>query len=135
VWALPTQKRHTPFGRVPFLYPLRKDIMKILHQLTRAQTDHLVALCSQHLTLTGDVSNYARGRQRSWLRHEAPLSDARAWRHGQPKYTSYGTKLLEICSQISFVPEVGLASLGGEITRLTVTPLMPTGEPSASTWA
>ncbi len=89
--------------------------MRILHQLTQTQIDYLVALCSQHLTLTGDVSNYARGRQRSWLRHEAPLSDARPWRTANQNQELWD-EIQEICHQISFVPEVGLASIGGEIT-------------------
>jgi len=93
----------------------RKDIVNILHQLTRTQIDRLVNLCSRHLTLTGDVSNYARGRQRSWLRHEAPLSDARPWRSANQNDELWN-EILEICNQISFVPELGLASLGGEIS-------------------
>lgn len=66
--------------------------------------------------LQPDVSNYAKGRMRVWLQHEAPLSAAQPWRPGlrDDRLWNY---LVRAFSTHGFTPEVGLASKGGAITR------------------
>ena len=90
-------------------------MIRQLKQLNADTTNHLIDLCQQHITLTRDVSNYAKDRKRSWLRYEAPLAEHRPWLLGNQNPILWNA-ILEICSQISFVPELGLASLGGEIS-------------------
>jgi hypothetical protein len=92
----------------------RRIMIKQLLQLSADTTNELIGLCQQHITLTRDVSNYAKDRKRSWLRYEAPLAEYRPWIQANQNPELW-CAIQDICNKISFAPELGLASLGGEI--------------------
>ena len=88
--------------------------MKILTQISETRIKNLIRLLSEKTKLTTDVSNYANGRKRSWLQYEAPLSTTMPWRKANQDRELW-EEILAIGKEISFVPELGLTSLGGTI--------------------
>ena len=76
-----------------------------------AVTSHLNNVVAP--TLQADVSNYAKGRRRTWLQHEAPLSKYQPFRDGLRD-----SKLWEWCTAVAkragmtAPPELGLAIYG-----------------------
>ena len=71
---------------------------------------HLDAHIAPHLS--GDVSNYAKNRQRCWLEVEAPLGTTRPWQQGvhSEKLWPWLTKVWE--SRYDGAPDLGLAIHG-----------------------
>lgn len=88
--------------------------MRILTQISQSKIKNLIRLLTERLKLTTDVSNYAPGRKRSWLQYEAPLGASMPWRKANNDQELWG-EILEIGNEIGFIPELGLASLGGTI--------------------
>ena len=89
--------------------------MKILTQISETKIKNLVRLLSERLKLSTDVSNYAPGRKRSWLQYEAPLGTTMPWRKANQDGELW-SEILEIGKEIGFIPELGLASIGGTIS-------------------
>ena len=89
-------------------------MFNILFTLTESKIAELCDYFSQNITLGRDVSNYAKGRQRSWLNHEATLTTTPTFTPAIQD-TYIWQEMLTICSQIEFAPDLGLVSLGGEI--------------------
>ena len=96
-------------------------MLEITHNLSSQTCDNVI----QHLestlkqSLKADVSNYAPGRMRVWLQHEAPLSDNQNFQSG-----TQDTKLWTWCKEVAKesgmkeIPEVGLAIYGDRGIKL-----------------
>lgn len=74
--------------------------------------DYLNKNTEAHLGV--DVSNYAKGRRRTWLQYEAPLSPSQRWKHGD-KDEYLWDFILTTLAPYGIVPELGLVSKGGQI--------------------
>lgn len=93
-------------------------MINFLAKISQENVDSLVEYLNNNYAdnLGTDVSNYAKGRRRSWLQYEGPLSDERSFEPGiqDERIWNYVTKL---CSKFDWEPELGLISRGGKITR------------------
>jgi hypothetical protein len=85
---------------------------KISFQKVEEVVKHLNVHIEPHLGF--DVSNYAKGRRRTWLQYEAPLSGRQRWKHGS-KDEYLWNFVLETFAPYEIVPELGLVSKGGTI--------------------
>lgn len=65
--------------------------------------------------LTPDLSNYAKGRKRTWIGCEAPLTDKQSFKKVKHDYNSELWILLKDFSQkeLGFTPEIALLHMGG----------------------
>lgn len=92
--------------------------ISVVQQMSPSAVAQIKAHLDDYFTphLGQDVSRYARGRRRLWFPNEAPLSASQHWRtgHRDARVWDWITRTL---AAHNFVPEVALASLGGNISE------------------
>lgn len=91
-------------------------MIEILGQVSSQKVQAVVDYLNKHVEpiLGKDVSNYAKGRKRTWLEYEAPLGQQK-WQHGL-KDEYLWNFVLETFEPYGIKPDLGLVSKAGNIT-------------------
>jgi len=91
-------------------------MIEILGTISREKVQEVISYLNQNTepNLGVDVSNYAKGRRRTWLQYEAPLSPSQRWKQGDKDQYLWDF-VLTTMAPYGVVPELGLVSKGGQI--------------------
>jgi len=91
-------------------------MIEILGTIPKEKVQEVISYLNQNMesNLGIDVSNYAKGRRRTWLQYEAPLSPSQRWKQGDKDQYLWDF-VLTTMAPYGAVPELGLVSKGGQI--------------------